>query len=94
MKLYGYTGEIGRKFDRIDEASKNEVVSEMLLESLDIDMENITLGNFFLKIASYVLDLPEELWNKSLSEMTEEDIELLGGMIACPDMKVFNEVLR
>ena len=73
-KLYGYSGELEKRVDRLDAARSNELVSEMLSEQMGID-ESMTFGEMFLKICSYMLDLPEDIWNKHANEIQEEDVK-------------------
>ena len=87
-KLYGYNGELEKRVNRIDEASENEVVAEMLAEQLGID-EKCTVGELMLNGLSYILDIPKHLRDKPLNELTKDEVALLDKKFGTSDMVTF-----
>lgn len=73
-KLYGYSGELAKRIERVEAAESNDTVHEMLLEQWGID-DNMTFGEMMLRYFSHMLDLPEDIWGKRIDEIKPEDLK-------------------
>ena len=73
-KLYGYSGELAKRIERVEAAGSSNVVNEMLWEQWGID-DNMTFGEMLLRYCSHMLDLPEDIWGKCIDEIKPEDMK-------------------